>query len=302
MKTTVLMSTYNGEKYLREQIDSVLAQKDIELALLIRDDGSSDKTVEIIEDYEKKDNRISHYVGENIGPGKSFFDLIKKAPESDYYAFCDQDDVWDSNKLALAIDLLLPLDNSMPNLYYSNLRLVDGNLAFIRNAHEKPIDEGKKYSALARNVLTGCTAVFNKNAKDLLRDHVPNVNILHDGWLYLICKLFGNVVYDFIPHISYRQHGHNVVGMGKSNPFVSVIRKIKRILNPDQQPRLMRAKSLVDSFGDMLTGCNREKVEKMLYYKKSFRNKLNLLLDKDICEPTFSGNLRYRFLVLVGRI
>lgn len=302
MKITVLMSTYNGEKYLREQIDSVLGQKDIDLALLIRDDGSSDKTVEIIEGYEKKDNRISHYVGGNMGPGRSFFDLIKNAPESDYYAFCDQDDVWDCDKLASAIELLQSLNKAKPNLYYSNLRLVDGNLTFIRNAHEKPIDEGKKYSALARNVMTGCTAVFNKNTKDLLRDHIPNVNILHDGWLYLICKLFGNVVYDFIPHISYRQHGHNVVGMGKSNPFVSVIRKIKRILNPDQQPRLMRAKSLVDSFGDMLTGCNREKVEKMLYYKKSFRNKLNLLLDKDICEPTFSGNLRYRFLVLVGRI
>lgn len=302
MKITVLMSTYNGEKFLREQIDSILNQQNVELVLLIRDDGSSDKTIEIIEEYEKKDARVSHYVGENVGPGRSFFDLIKNAPESDYYAFCDQDDVWDSDKLASAVDFLQPLDESKPNLYYSNLRLVDGNLIFIRNAHEKPIDEEKKYSALARNVLTGCTAVFNNNAKNLLRNHLPNINILHDGWLYLICKLFGNVVYDFTPHISYRQHGGNVVGMGKSNPFVSGVKKIRRILNPDQQPRLMRAKCLADTFGDLLAGVDREKVEEMLYYKKTFMNRLKLLLDKDICEPTFSGNLRYRFLVLVGRI
>lgn len=95
MKTvSVLLSTYNGEKYLREQLDSLLVQQGVDLRIIARDDGSKDTTVEILKEYAGKDTRVSFFEGKNVGPAQSFFDLIMKSPDSDYYAFCDQDDVW----------------------------------------------------------------------------------------------------------------------------------------------------------------------------------------------------------------
>lgn len=302
MKIIVLLSTYNGEKYLREQIDSILSQVGVNLELIIRDDGSNDNTLKIIEEYENKDCRVRHYVGENVGPGKSFFDLVCSAPESDYYAFCDQDDIWDSTKLQIAVDYLKEMDSSIPNLYYSNLRLVDAEGQFLKNAHDKPISEEKKYSALARNVLTGCTAVFNYSAKALLSKHIPNINILHDGWLYLICKIFGNVVYDFQPHISYRQHINNVVGMGQKKKLAFWFGRVKRLLFSDSHPRYDRAVCLLDSFNGMLTKEDNEKIRKIVDYKKSLRSRLALLMDFEICEPTIIGDIRYRILILFGSI
>lgn len=91
---TVLMSTYNGEKYLKEQLDSILNQEQVDLKLLIRDDGSTDGTVNILKEYENSHTNIKWYSGLNLGCGKSFFQLVLDAPKSDYYAFVDQDDVW----------------------------------------------------------------------------------------------------------------------------------------------------------------------------------------------------------------
>ena len=97
------MSTYNGERYLREQIDSILQQIDVEIELIIRDDGSNDGTVQIIEEYASKYPCISYYCGDNVGVGKSFMELLKNAPTADYYAFSDQDDVWLKDKLIRAV-------------------------------------------------------------------------------------------------------------------------------------------------------------------------------------------------------
>ena len=98
-KVQVLLSTYNGEKYLQEQIESIIRQEDVEISLLIRDDGSCDKTIEIIENLKRKNSNIIYYSGNNLGPARSFMDLINKSGNFDYYAFSDQDDVWKSKKL-----------------------------------------------------------------------------------------------------------------------------------------------------------------------------------------------------------
>ena len=125
-KVAVLMSTYNGEKYLREQIDSILAQEGVDVTLYIRDDGSSDSTIEIINEYLTKTNRIKFYIGENIGVGNSFMQLVYDCPEDyDYYAFSDQDDIWLTEKMQVAVDSLKEYSN--PFLYCSNQILVDKN-------------------------------------------------------------------------------------------------------------------------------------------------------------------------------
>ena len=148
----VLLSTYNGEKYLREQLDSLVCQENVELKILIRDDGSKDSTLQILKEYSKKDARITYFVGNNVGPAQSFFDLIIKSPDADYYAFCDQDDVWDKDKLEIAVGFLEKEDNSKPNMYYSNLRIVDQNLRYYRLSHSAPSVQSNKYSVLTEDI------------------------------------------------------------------------------------------------------------------------------------------------------
>ena len=92
-KVQVLLSTYNGEKYIKEQIESILNQEGVEVSLLIRDDGSSDRTIEIVKKISEQNNNIILFKGQNMGPARSFMDLVKKSDEVDYYAFADQDDV-----------------------------------------------------------------------------------------------------------------------------------------------------------------------------------------------------------------
>ncbi|MBR7166470.1 MAG: glycosyltransferase [Bacteroidaceae bacterium] len=98
----VLMSTYNGMQYIREQLQSIYAQQGVDLSLLVRDDGSTDGTLQLL-DEEQQAGRLSWYSGKNLGPAFSFWDLLHNAPEAPYYAFCDQDDVWDADKLAVAV-------------------------------------------------------------------------------------------------------------------------------------------------------------------------------------------------------
>lgn len=109
----VLMATYNGERFLREQLDSLLNQKDVTVKILVRDDNSKDSTVSILEEYKSK-SLLQWYTGEHLGVEKNFLDLLRHAPEADYYAFCDQDDVWDDNKLSVAINHLRNLDLNKP--------------------------------------------------------------------------------------------------------------------------------------------------------------------------------------------
>ena len=110
---SVLMSTYNGEKYIREQIESILNQKKVKVHLLIRDDGSQDSTIEIVKEYANKYPNVSVYAGKNIGIGNSFMELLRNAPEADYYAFADQDDVWLDGKLERAIELIKATEQSI---------------------------------------------------------------------------------------------------------------------------------------------------------------------------------------------
>ena len=297
----VLLSTYNGERYLREQLDSLLSQKGVNLSILARDDGSKDSTSKILEEYHAKDTRIRYYKDNNVGPAQSFFDLMKKAPKADYYAFCDQDDVWDNNKLAIAVAMLEKEDASKPNMYYSNLRIVDQDLKFYRLSHSEPSVQKDRYSVLTEDMATGCTIVFNSTAEEMIRNRTPEYCSMHDTWIYMVCKFFGKTVYDFSAHISYRQHGNNVVGtyLGKKTKEIYIAR-IKRLFDRELQPRYNNACNFYKAFGRKLNKRDAEKVLKIVNYKRSLKNKLCLLLDKDIHASSKNRELRYRGLIILG--
>lgn len=195
-KVAILMSTYNGAKYLREQIDSILFQKGVEVTLYIRDDGSSDGTIDIVKEYAQKYQNIIWTMGKNVGVGNSFMQLIYDCPDDyDYYAFSDQDDIWLEDKLKVAIDSIKQRDT--PALYASNQMLVDENGTQISLRYPKDYDMQNSVEAQFQiNRISGCTFVFNKVLKKVLSEPArrPTEELLrkriHDVWVSNVASLY----------------------------------------------------------------------------------------------------------------
>jgi glycosyltransferase involved in cell wall biosynthesis len=210
----VLLSAYNGEKYIGQQIDSLLAQTYPNIEIYVRDDGSKDGTLAVLKPYVEK-GQIYLDAGKNLGFVKSFFTLIENAGDADYYAFCDQDDVWLEQKIQMAVDMLEKEDARKPLLYFSNYDLYDQDLNFM--CHR----EGNKPKICFRNSLVDCVSlgfnsVFNRKAHDLTVEHIPQKSIGHDSWMYMLCAGLGKVIYDPRPTVKYRRHNANVSDAGDS--------------------------------------------------------------------------------------
>lgn len=224
----VIVSTYNGKKYLHEQLESIFKQKNVECLILVRDDGSLDGTQELLEKYKEK-GKLEWYTGQHLNVSKSYFDLLIKSVEYDvdYIAFCDQDDVWDSDKLYIATEKLSEIDPSIPALYYCGQHLVDSKLNFIA----EHILNNKRNCA-TRFVLSdfaGCTGVFNINLLHEVVKYEPSYMLMHDSWILKVCLcLGGKLIIDPKPHICYRQHGGNTVGLGRN--FTAYLKQVKQYI------------------------------------------------------------------------
>ena len=283
---TILMSTYNGEKFLREQLDSILTQKlpaNFELKILVRDDGSKDKTLDILKEYEQNyGNTVSYYTGENLKPAKSFWNLLNNCPTSDYYAFSDQDDVWFSDKLQRAIVALQAEPNqSIPLLYSSNAVVTDENLNPLG-----VVESCKKYTDLAHiliyNVSNGCTQVFNNCAKNefVKFDMDSNLAIMHDRLADLITAMFGKLIHDEEPSMYYRQHGNNVCGEQSIGKVKNFIKRVKRFLTSSYSIRSERCKMFLNLYGDKLTEGQRSLLYTVGYYATDKKARKILMNDK----------------------
>lgn len=215
LKIAVLMSSYNGEAYIRQQIDSVLAQQcDGQPELWVRDDGSSDSTRDILQQYADA-GLLQWYTGENLKPAHSFMDLILHCPGYDYYAFADQDDFWMPDKLARGITQLEGVEG--PGLFFANAQLVDQDLNYLgRDVYRVPPPTDFHTLACAGGIL-GCTCVFNRALAELLQSRpMPGAIVMHDFYAALVCVLAGGAIrYDAEPKMQYRQHGSNVVGVSR---------------------------------------------------------------------------------------
>ncbi|MCD8323342.1 MAG: glycosyltransferase family 2 protein [Clostridiales bacterium] len=213
-KVAVLLSAYNGEKYIKQQIDSILNQTWPNVELYVRDDGSTDGTLAILESYAAE-GKLYLKKGENRGFVQSFLWLVSHAGEADYYAFSDQDDVWFEDKLSMAMERFRETDPGKPVLYFSNYDYYDGELNFVSHR------EGKAPEISFRNSLVDCVSlgfnsVFNRTARDVVAADVPEKCTGHDWWMYMICAGMGQVIYDERPTVKYRRHGNNVSDGGDS--------------------------------------------------------------------------------------
>jgi len=290
-KVSVLLSTYNGEKYLREQINSVLAQTGVEVTLYARDDGSTDGTVKILAEYAEK-GLLSYTADKNVGFAKSFFWLVCNAPSNEYYAFCDQDDFWHIDKLSAAVEKLVVLDNNKPNLYYSALKVVDENLvqthASTHKGYTPPPPERVFASSLMQNWVYGCTMVFNEELRRLYSTYDQPL-YCHDWTMYQISAGIGNVVFDEIPHIDYRQHGTNVYGFFKSG-FTALKKNLKLFFEKESKNlRLTEAQKYKACYYEMLSETNKKYIDEITNYKKSRADKKIFKKDKAFKEKGIVG-------------
>lgn len=218
----ILLATYNGERYLKAQLDSVFAQTYTDWQLFIRDDGSNDTTMQIAQSYAAKEPRITIIQdGESLGACRSFERLLTQCGGADYYAFCDQDDVWKPEKLALSIDTIQRAEAAHPDkpiVVHTDLQVVDEQLeeiapSFWQYSHIRPELQNTHIHYLAiSNSVTGCTMLFNEAARSCALPIGPNA-YMHDAWTALMTAVHGGFI---IPiHkclLAYRQHGDNGVG------------------------------------------------------------------------------------------
>lgn len=213
-KVQILMSTYNGEEFIREQLDSVLAQNYPDVDILVRDDGSCDDTYVILKEYEEIHPNIRAYQGKNIGVNKSFFDLLKKSNhDAAYIGFCDQDDYWMPEKIEKAVEQLEQMNG--PALYCGAKTLADENLEPLKNQQNPHVNPGFG-NAVIESICSGCTALMNRELVDIIRKRLPEDVVHHDWWCYMAAVYMGTMYYDENSYIYYRQHRGNEVGASGS--------------------------------------------------------------------------------------
>lgn len=296
-KVQVLLSYYNGENYIEEQLNSILNQTgSFLLSVLIRDDGSIHKITESLS--EKKD--IYLFQEENIGVTNSFFKLLSYSDDrADYFAFSDQDDYWEPNKLEVAISKLRNVKG--PALYFGKTQITDDKLSPISldNFENGRFSFGR---SIIKNNCIGCTMVFNKALRDILFSLnislIENSRILHDNLIYSICLGIGGYVYfDNNPYILYRQHEKNVVGNRRS-----ILKKIKAngIFNRD----CIRSKYALSLYNLCFSYFEKDSQDLLVHiisYKTSISSKLFLLFSNFYDSRSILERINIFFVVLFNR-
>ncbi len=258
----ILLASCNGEKYIAEQIDSILNQSFKDWYLFIKDDCSTDDTIKIILEYEKKyKDKIQVILSDkSSGSAKNNFFSLLQYSKNDYIMMSDQDDVWLPDKIELTLKKMIDSEKkylNLPILVHSDLIVVDENLNIINNSFFKlqnfDSNRDKLNNLLVQNIVTGCTVMINRNLLNFIRI-IPKRAIMHDWWMALIASAVGMIIYIESPTILYRQHGNNCVGAkdAKSLSYIlTMLNKgyaIKKALNDtySQSDELLTTINIID--------------------------------------------------------
>ena len=281
-KIDILLSTYNGEIFLQELFDSISEQTENKWRLIIRDDGSSDETLRIIEEYAMREPRvvISPSSGENLGVVGSFIRLLDQSA-APYFAFCDQDDYWLPHKLKSLLEAVESEDESRPILVSTDLVVVDAQLveifpSFMDQQQFNPESGTVWPHNLLQNTVVGCASMGNASLRSLTLCNPPDSwsdVIMHDWWLSLIASRFGRTIYHPVCTVLYRQHAKNQLGakgtglsrylkaLGSERPLAKVKLYLERAS--------LQARTFQQAFSNRLDGKDNDLLEDMSKLGKS---------------------------------
>lgn len=303
-KVQVLMSTYNGEKYFEEQLHSILNQSYANISILIRDDGSKDNTVLLIQKFVKMfPDKIQFIKGSNVGVIPSFCALLQAADiGASYICFCDQDDVWMNDKVERAVQALLSSD--MPGMYFSSTMLADQNLNPLKIWPAIPLKKPTFYNALVQNIAVGATVVINKSARELIVTKVIETDKLqmHDWWAYLCISAFGNVYYDEKPTIYYRQHLNNVVGGHQS--IIQQLRSKWKSFRKHSGQKLLKRQALEFErlYSDQLDSAKLHQLQLFTQPRPTLLARIQYICNSKLYRQSKAENLLFKFLILIDYI
>lgn len=278
-RVDILLATYNGERFLTEQLDSILNQTYQNWRIIVSDDGSTDSTDRILCSYAERDQRIT--LCSSSAPQKSacgnFMNLLSKST-AEYFMFCDQDDVWTEDKIADSLNLMRQTENRFgsetPVLVYSDTMVVSSNLELIHPSYLRYSGKAKSGDMLRRllmtNVVPGCTVLGNSalrklGIKDRNKIEISRI-LMHDWWLALIASSCGKIRKLSKPTVLYRQHEANVVGAEKisfrsvesrlvnaANKFWSCVDQAEYLLTLFKEDMSSESVSLVETFVSLST-------------------------------------------------
>jgi glycosyltransferase involved in cell wall biosynthesis len=272
---SIVMTTYNGEKYLEEQIDSILKSSYINFKLYIVDDGSSDSTMEILGRYKSKypDKLNVEQNKTNLGVTLNYLNAIVKTG-TDYVMFCDQDDVWKKDKIAKTLKKMRQMEaqfgKDLPITVFTDANVVDSNLGLINKSFFQSGRLNPRLTdlnhLLMENKIIGCTLMINQAVRKVLQSNaLPERARLHDGWIGLIAASMGKIGFVKEPTLLYRQHGANVVG--NQSFFSYVLNRVGNIKSQkDSLHALYRqAEEFASLYGDLI---DRDKLDIILRFSK----------------------------------
>lgn len=303
--TAVLICTYRGAKHISQQIDSVVAQSNSNWCMYVSDDGSDDGTLEILESYRAflGESRLKLYQGPQKGFAANFFSLIGRSEvEADCYAFTDQDDVWEPDKLDRALKALAAIPSGTPAIYGSRTTLIDVDGRPIGHSRhfKRPSGFG---NALVQNMVSGNTMVLNADALNLIRSVGTDLEVsAHDWWAYLLVTgCGGKMIYDPEPTIRYRQHSENLYGANVS--VSAIVKRIRRLLAGDYSEWNAQNIDALRRSWSMLTTESRARVELFDNARSGFFVQRLLYLQRSrVYRQTWDGQLGLMFATLTGRL
>lgn len=305
MKVNILMATYNGEKFLAQQIESIQKQTFKEWNLLIRDDGSSDKTCDIIRNFTAKDSRI-RFINENehhnLGVIKSFFTLVNYEV-ADFYFFSDQDDVWLPEKLSVSLEAAQHKASDVPLLVYTDLKVVNQELNILQDSMIRAQSHHANTTLLpelTENTVTGGTMMINHALAE--KWFTPNDILMHDWFLALLAASLGEIIYLDLPTQLYRQHDNNVLGARTMDKRFKILRegpksiftRYWKLIHDSQK----QASLIVDKHGDIMTANDLELIKCFIKIdKQPFMTRLRWLWKYGYSKNQFKHQVVFKWLI-----
>ena len=298
----ILLSTYNGARYLKALMQSLLTQNYPHVKILIRDDGSSDGTVNLLREFATTFANVEVVFGKNLGFVRSFFKLFElSSPTADYFALCDQDDVWQKDKVSRAVGILSRCARETAGLYCSRIAIVDENLKLL--GYSALPTKGLSFrNALVECQTPGCTTLVNQAARQLLLREFPQQVCSHDWWIYLVISAFGTAVYDEEPRIFYRKHFANVFGI--SLGMINTWRvKIRQFLKTGKfQLVVKQAEEFRRIYGSSLSDENRRVLDRFLDGRNRLWNRLGHAMSCEVYRQSKRDHLILKARIVLNRL
>lgn len=304
-KINVLLASYNGEKYIRDQIDSILLQETdgFDLRLFVRDDGSTDETLSILNEYERKGD-ITLFTGENLGFAKNFLTLLKLCDEADYYAFSDHDDIWEKDKVLRGFEVLESMsdeDRSKPLLYFSNYEFYNDDMTS-HSSHDMGNLTPNFANALLDCPALGCTQMLNNAARREVVKRLPEFVIGHDCWTYMVCAGLGKVVYD--PSVTMRFRRHNGAASKEGMSFLKL--QAWRIKTYFKNDKISVIRKMIgnfnNQFGDRLKPEDKELLDLYTQEKHTLILGLKKAFYRGRYRPKMTDEIMLRMIALIGKV